>query len=131
MENWDGVSDLGEMEILNSSFSSVVNIEEGVAPVNLSTEVKSEPDKMEPCLVDAFLVEEKEVKKSRVPRLDTDSAKVTCEAMAEKVKDEVVAADEEVEENNIRTLANFKSRYVRETQKVKKSLKVIMNKSHW
>ena len=92
--------------------------------------VMSEPDKMEPCLVDEVLVEEKEAK-SRVPRLDTDSAKVTCEAMAEKVKDEVVAADEEVEENNIRTLANFKSRDVRETQKVKKSLKVIMNKSHW
>ena len=47
------------------------------------SEVKSEPDKMEPCLVDEFLVEEKEVK-SRVPRLDTDSVKVTCEAMAEK-----------------------------------------------
>ena len=53
-------------------------------------EVKSELDKMEPCLVDEVLVEEKEAK-SRVPRLDTDSAKVTCEAMAEKVKDEVVA----------------------------------------
>ena len=83
MENWDGMSDLGEMEILNSSFSSIVNVEEDVAAVNLSTEVKSEPDKMEPCLVDEFLVEEKEVK-SRVPRLDTDSVKVTCEAMAEK-----------------------------------------------
>ena len=45
--------------------------------------------------------------------------------MAEKVKGEVVTADEE---NNIRALANFKSRDVKETQKVKKSLKVIMNK---
>ena len=91
------------------------------------SEVKSEPDKMEPCLVDEFLVEEKEAK-SRVPRLDTDSGKVTCEAMAEKVKYEVVATDEEDEENNVSALANFKSRVVRETQKVKKSLKVIMNK---
>ena len=64
------------------------------------SEVKSEPDKMEPCLVDEFLVEEKEAK-SRVPRLDTDSVKVICEVMAEKVKDEVVAADEEDGENNI------------------------------
>ena len=45
--------------------------------------------------------------------------------MAEKVKSEVVTAHEE---NNIRALANFKSRDVKETQKVKKSLMVIMNK---
>ena len=66
-------------------------------------ELKSEPDKMEPCLVDEFLVEEKEAK-SRVPRLDTDGANVTCDGMAEKVKDEVVAADEEDGENNISVL---------------------------
>lgn len=71
--------------------------------VHKVSEVKSEPDKMEPCLVDEFLVEEKEAK-SRVPRLDTNSAKITCEAMAEKVKDEVVAAGEEDGENNIRVL---------------------------
>ena len=38
MENWDGASDIGEEEILNSSFSSIVNTEEDVAPVNLPTE---------------------------------------------------------------------------------------------
>ena len=38
MENWDGASDIGEEEILNSSFSSIVNIEaEDLAPVNLPT----------------------------------------------------------------------------------------------
>ena len=40
MENWDGLSDLGEKEFLNSSFSSIVNIEaEDLAPINLPAEV--------------------------------------------------------------------------------------------
>ena len=67
MENWDGLSDLGEKEFLNSSFSSIASIEAGdLAPINLPTEAPA--------------------------------------------------------------LANFKYQDIRETLRVKKSLKAIMNK---
>ena len=67
METWDGVSEIGKKELLNSSFSSMVNIEaEDLAPVNVPT-------------------------KAPAP-------------------------------------ANFKSQDIRETLRVKKSLKAIMNK---
>ena len=41
METWEsGVNEIGEKEFLNSSFSSIVNIEaEDLAPINLPAEV--------------------------------------------------------------------------------------------
>ena len=43
MEIRDGVSEIGEKEFLNSSFSSIVNIEaEDPAPVNLPTEAQTQ-----------------------------------------------------------------------------------------